>query len=122
MSRSHSLSVQSLLRTGMKKLMEIAAEVGSPQPYPQTHVLNVMAAVFLDKVLSNDIQTYVAEGRSRISHHSLSRHAQTTHCARSKESGTKANEQTCYILRFVSYPRHMRSIRLTVRFMESVCC
>ena len=56
----------------MKKLMEIAAEVGSPQPYPQTHVLNVMAAVFLDKVLSNDIQTYVPEGRSRISHHPLS--------------------------------------------------
>ena len=107
MSHSHSLSVQSLLRTGMKKLMEIAAEVGSPQPYPQTHVLNVMAAVFLDKVLSNDIQTYVAEGRSRISHHSLSRHAQTTHCTHRKKAAPKQTDKHARTYP-VSHPRHMR--------------
>lgn len=58
--------MQVLLRNGMKALMTLAGNT-QQQPYPVTHALNILAAIFLDKVLSNDIQSFVVQGIPRSS-------------------------------------------------------
>ena len=50
------------MKAGMKMLTDVLEEAHPVQAYPQTHALNILAAVFLDKVLSNDAQPYVVKG------------------------------------------------------------